>query len=191
MIQCHNLLKFVKRFFIITKIIFSGFTIVRGKRKGDNMPLNCDNVKFGFVKENAQLSNGIIDTPYAFNSNLTKYAETHLNDCKKNSTIGLLARQQEKTNYYPKMVRKNMLKLSQQDSFVALDKEFKQVYNGLYPNTSKVRKQLIRKGSIVLDDVNPIKKDFSRNLIKHFGNLIENCQKLQRSVALNCSKLIK
>ena len=84
-----------------------------------------------------------------------------------------------------------MLNLSQQDSFVALDKEFKQVYNGLYPNTSKVRKQLIRKGSIVLDDVNPIKKDFSRNLIKHFGNLIENCQKLQRSVALNCSKLIK
>lgn len=51
MIQCHNLLKFVKRFFIITKIIFSGFTIVRGKRKGDNMPLNCDNVKFGFVKK--------------------------------------------------------------------------------------------------------------------------------------------
>lgn len=129
--------------------------------------------KVDFMKMNAQLSNDIIDTPYQFDSRLTHYAEAHLEDCKENPTIGLLARQHAKTNDYPNRALENMALLRQQDSFEKVDNEFKQVLKDTYPKTNKVRRQLIKKESIVLDEVKPIKKDFARTMIKFFGKLMK------------------
>lgn len=126
-----------------------------------------------FMKMNAQLSNDLLDTPYQFVPKLTHYAEAHIEDCKENPTIGLLARQHAKTNDYPNMARENMALLHQQDSFEKVDNEFKQVFKDTYPKTNKVRRQLIKKESIVLDEVKPIKKDFTRTMIKFFGKLMK------------------
>lgn len=126
-----------------------------------------------FMKMNAQLSNDLLDTPYQFVPKLTYYAEAHIEDCKENPTIGLLARQHVKTNDYPNMARENMALLRQQDSFEKVDNEFKQVFKDTYPKTNKVRRQLIKKESIVLDEVKPIKKDFTRTMIKFFGKLMK------------------
>ena len=126
-----------------------------------------------FMKMNAQLSNDLLDTPYQFVPKLTHYAEAHIEDCKENPTIGLLARQHVKTNDYPNMGRENMAWLRQQDSFEKVDNEFKQVFKDTYPKTNKVRRQLIKKESIVLDEVKPIKKDFTRTMIKFFGKLMK------------------
>ncbi len=133
----------------------------------------CGFDKFENIRTNAQLSNGIIDSPYSFDSKLTKYAENHLKDCKENPTLGLLARQNQRTNYYPKFAKINMAKLNEQDSFVRADNEFKQVCHDMYHKTNKVRRQLIKNESIVLDDIEPIKKNFSRTMIKLFGNLMK------------------
>ena len=84
-----------------------------------------------FMKMNAQLSNDLLDTPYQFVPKLTHYAEAHIEDCKQNPTIGLLARQHVKTNDYPNMARENMALLRQQDSFEKVDNEFKQVFSTL------------------------------------------------------------
>ncbi len=137
------------------------------------MSINTDFAKFDNVKGRAQLSNGVIDSPYKFNSNLTKYAKAHINDCKKNPTIGLLARQSEKTNYYPSMAKKNMKNLKKQESFVSLDKDFKEGFKKLYNNTKNIRRQLIKNNSIVLDEVKPIEKNFKRTMIKLFGKLMK------------------
>lgn len=126
-----------------------------------------------FMKMNAQLSNDLLDTPYQFVPKLTHYTEAHIEDCKENPTIGLLARQHVKTNDYPNMARENMALLRQQDSFEKVDNEFKQVFKDTYPKTNKVRRQLIKKESIVLDEVKPIKKDFTRTMIKFFGKLMK------------------
>ena len=126
-----------------------------------------------FMKMNAQLSNDLLDTPYQFVPKLTHYVEAHIEDCKENPTIGLLARQHVKTNDYPNMTRENMALLRQQDSFEKVDNEFKQVFKDTYPKTNKVRRQLIKKESIVLDEVKPIKKDFTRTMIKFFGKLMK------------------
>lgn len=126
-----------------------------------------------FMKMNAQLSNDLLDTPYQFVPKLTHYAEAHIEDCKENPTIGLLARQHAKTNDYPNMTMENMALLRQQDSFEKVDNEFKQVFKDTYPKTNKVRRQLIKKESIVLDEVKPIKKDFTRTMIKFFGKLMK------------------
>ncbi len=126
-----------------------------------------------FMKMNAQLSNDLLDTSYQFVPKLTHYAEAHIEDCKENPTIGLLARQHVKTNDYPNMARENMALLRQQDSFEKVDNEFKQVFKDTNPKTNKVRRQLIKKESIVLDEVKPIKKDFTRTMIKFFGKLMK------------------
>ena len=44
-------------------------------------------------------------------------AEFHIEDCKENPTIGLLARQNERTNDYPKMRKHNLNILNNVDSF--------------------------------------------------------------------------
>ena len=133
----------------------------------------CGFGRFENIRTNAQLSNGIIDMPYSFNRQLTKYAENHLKDCKENPTLGLLARQNQRTNDYPKSAKINMSMLNEQDSFVRADKEFKQVCNDMYHKTNKVRRQLIKNESIVLDEVKPIEKNFTRTMIKLFGNLMK------------------
>lgn len=125
-----------------------------------------------FIKLNAQLSNDIIDTPYRFDSRLTQYAVSHIEDCKENPTLGLLARQHVKTNDYPNVAKENMLLLNYQDSFEIADNEFRKICKEKYPKTNKVRRQLIKKESIVFDAVKPIKKDFARKMIKFFGNLM-------------------
>lgn len=137
------------------------------------MPINTDYGKIDFIKLNAQTSNGLLDSKYEASPSLSQYAEFHLEDCKENPTIGLLARQHEKTNDYPKMKKHNLEILNQVDSFKKVDKEFKDMYKDIYPKTGKIRKQLIKKESIVLDEVKPIKKDFTRTFIKLFGNIIK------------------
>lgn len=140
--------------------------------KEKNVTLNIEGFRFDNIRTNARLSNGIIDTPYMFNSNLTKYADAHLKDCKANPTLGLLARQQANTNYYPKQAYENMSMLKREDFFIKTDKEFRNICDALYPQTNKVRRQLIKNESIVLDRVKPIKKNFTRTLVKLFGNLM-------------------
>ena len=139
----------------------------------DFMPINTDYREIDFIKLNAMVSNGLLDSKYEASPSLSQYAEFHLEDCKENSTIGLLARQNERTNDYPKMRKHNLNILNNVDSFKKEDKEFKDMYNDMYPKTGKVRKQLIKHESIVLDEVKPIKKDFTRTFIKLFGNIIK------------------
>lgn len=129
--------------------------------------------KFDNIRTNAQLSNGIIDSPFTFNHQLTRYAKNHLKDCKENPTLGLLARQNQKTNDYPKNTKTNITMLNNQDSFVRTDNEFKGICKDMYPKTNKVRRQLIKNESIVLDDIKPIKKNIARTMIKLFGNLMK------------------
>lgn len=62
------------------------------------MPINTDYGKIDFIKLKAQTSNGQLDSRYEDNPSLSRYAEFHLEYCKENPTIGLLARQHEKTN---------------------------------------------------------------------------------------------
>ncbi len=133
----------------------------------------CGFDRFDNIRTNAQLSNDIIDTQYSFDRQLAKYAENHLKDCKENPTLGLLARQNQRTNYYPKSAKINMAMLNEQDSFIRADNEFKQVCQDMYHKTNKVRRQLIKKESIVLDNIEPIKKNFTRTMIKLFGNLMK------------------
>lgn len=129
--------------------------------------------KFDNIRTNAQLSNGIIDSPFTFNHQLTRSAKNHLKDCKENPTLGLLARQNQKTNDYPKNARINMAMLNTQYAFVRADNEFKEICKDMYPKTNKVRRQLIKKESIILDDIKPIKKNIARTMIKLFGNLMK------------------
>lgn len=129
--------------------------------------------KFDNIRTNAELSNGVIDSSFPFNQQLTRYTENHLKDCKENPTLGLLARQNQKTNYYPKNAKINIAMLNKQDAFVRADNEFKQVCKELYPKTSNVRRQLIKNESIILDGIKPIKKNFARTMIKLFGNLMK------------------
>ena len=66
-----------------------------------------------------------------------------------------------------------MKNLKKQDSFVSLDKDFKEGFKKLYNNTKNIRRQLIKNNSIVLDEVKPIEKNFKRTMIKLFGKLMK------------------
>ena len=72
------------------------------------MPINTDYREIDFIKLNAMVSNGLLDSKYEASPSLSQYAEFHLEDCKENPTIGLLARQNERTNDYPKMRKHNL-----------------------------------------------------------------------------------
>ena len=73
----------------------------------------------------------LLDSKYEASPSLSQYAEFHLEDCKENPTIGLLARQNERTNDYPKMRKHNLNILNNVDSFKKEDKEFKDMYNDM------------------------------------------------------------
>lgn len=124
------------------------------------------------IRDNARLSYYAIDSNMPMTDYTKRYPKEHIMDCAQYPTVGLLARQQNKTNEYPKFYKEHVRELQMSDEFRDVDEGFRNKFKTLYNKTGKVRRQLIKKESIVLDDVKPIQKNFQRTLIKLFGKLM-------------------
>lgn len=120
--------------------------------------------RFARVANNAFWNNVHLDTRCNVNHSCIEDAVAHLNDCRENPTIGLLARKKYRTNNYPEHFRENLLNIYSYDRVRNADKAFKSRFKNLYPETAKMRKFLIASESIVLDSVKPIKKNSERLL---------------------------
>lgn len=119
-------------------------------------------LRYARVVNNAFWNNVHLDTKCPMNGRNVETAVAHLNDCRENPTVGLLARKKYTTSVYPEHFRQNLMDLYSYDKFRKADKAFKNRFNELYPKTGDMRKFLIESESVVLDYVKPIKKNAER-----------------------------
>lgn len=121
------------------------------------------------IRNNAYWNNVHLDTRASITDFEVTDAVAHLNDCRQNPTIGLLARKNYTTHRYPDNFQKNLSDLYEYKRVCDADRAYRQRFNELYPHTGKMRKFLIKTESIVLDYVKPVTKNFQRTIFKMFN----------------------
>ena len=119
---------------------------------------------------NAYWHNVHLDTILTPDVNDVRDSIKHLQDCKKNPTVGLLARKCCETNNYPNSKMRNMDLLMRNSKLKKLSDSFETSFEKeLYPKTHKIRKYLIEKEFVVLDYVKPRVKTIGKALFKMFS----------------------
>ena len=127
--------------------------------------------RFYDIKNNAYWANIHLKSKLPADKCAAEDVADHINDCSKHPTQGMLAREWSKPDRYSSYYRRNKADYSRFDCVKCANDSFKSKYNELYPRTGSTRKKLIESGSIVLDTVKPIKKDFKRTLIKLYSKI--------------------
>ncbi len=124
--------------------------------------------RYESVRSRAFWNNAHLDTRFHINHDTVQDGVAHLEDCKQNPTVGLLARKKFHTDNYPHYYKRNLAELRGSRYFSEAEKSFKDTFTSMYPRTGKARKFLINSESIVLNYVKPIKKTLGRMLFKLF-----------------------
>lgn len=132
------------------------------------MKIKDYNSSFYNIKSNAFWYNSHIDTLYKPGNRAIIDTITHLNDCKTNPTIGLLARRQSKTDFYPEFQNRNKELLINNPKIKNLNDSFEKEFKELYPKTAKIRKYLIDNEFVILDYIKPKTQSFSKKLFRLF-----------------------
>ena len=127
--------------------------------------------RYDNIKSNAYWANVHLDTRLAADSEFAFHIADHLNDCTEQPTVGLLARQKYKTNNYPFHYQNNLKDFFEMEEVKLANDKFNNTFDKLYPKTGKLRKRLIKSGSIKLNYVNPIEKNLRRTFIKIFSKV--------------------
>ncbi len=128
--------------------------------------------RYARQKYNANWYNANLDTKLRIDECAINDTINHLQDCKKNPTVGLLLREKYKTSNYPECFKRNLRELYCNKQVKKVNDDFISTYYKLYPKTGKIRKYLIKSKSIVFDSINPIKKGLERTLFKFLMKFI-------------------
>lgn len=122
------------------------------------------------IRRNAHLYNIHLDTSFKPDADDINTAIEHYNDCKKNPTVGLLARKHFETDNYPAYKHRNFSIMQTHKNAKAAYDSFETTFKKeLYPKTGNARKFLIDKEFVVLNYVKPRAKAFSKMLFKLIG----------------------
>lgn len=124
--------------------------------------------RYESVRSRAYWNNAHLDTRFHITHDAVQDGIAHLEDCRENPTIGLLARKKFRTNNYPPLYKRNLAELRNSKYFSDAEQNFKDTFTSMYPKTGKARKFLIDSESIVLNYVKPIQKTLRRMLFKLF-----------------------
>ena len=140
--------------------------------KGVNMTYDIEGgIRYARAANNAFWYNVHLDTKCPMNGSKIEYAVAHLNDCRENPTIGLLAGKKYTTSVHPEHFQTNLMDLYSYEKVRKADKAFRSRFENLYPHTGKIRKFLIDTKSVVLDYVKPIKKTPERFIFSFLNKL--------------------
>ena len=117
--------------------------------------------KYESVRSNAYWSRVHLDTSFLPDEYDLGTYKAHLQDCKENPTVGLLAGKKYITGKpmnYPEYAHRNMRYLERQPVISELKKDLKSKINTLYPDTKHIRDYIINNDRVTLDFVEKHKK---------------------------------
>jgi hypothetical protein len=87
--------------------------------------------------------------------------KAHLHDCKKNPTIGFLARKRYikgRPMEYPLAAKRNLRDINKQPEIDILQKSIDEKIQTLYPRTKHIRQYIIDNKRVALDGIEEIRK---------------------------------
>ena len=117
--------------------------------------------RYNNVRSNAQWTRAGIDTTLRVSDyNISDY-KSHLLDCEKNPTVGLLARKKYITGkpmHYPEAADRNISYIKRQPEVDFLEKSFKNKIDTLYPKTKHIREYIIDNNRVILDGTKKAQK---------------------------------
>ena len=125
--------------------------------------------KYEKERYNAYSSRSGIDTTLLIDERNIENYKSHLYDCKKNPTVGLLIRKKYITGKpmnYPETAYRNMRFMERQPKIDSLIKNVNNKIKNLYPRTAHIREYIIDKNRVVLDGTEKIKKYTIFNKLK-------------------------
>ncbi len=118
-------------------------------------------IKYENIRNNAYWSKIHLDTSFLPDEYDLETYKAHWQDCKKNPTVGMIARRKYITGKpmnYPEYAHRNRCYLENQPEIDTLKKILKTKINDLYPKTKRARKYIIDNERVVLDWVEKSKK---------------------------------
>lgn len=143
-------------------------------------PYNLTNVNARNDAYKAQL---VLDSFYKPNEEGVKTYAKHLQNSIDNPAAGMLISENiinDSGINYPRTYSRNRHLLHKNSQIDKLIDEFNaKVKNDYYPNTWEARDFIIKKRRVVLDDVRPIKHNFSRTLFRIYNTLRKNIKRLK------------
>lgn len=117
--------------------------------------------KYEDVRYNAFWTRAHIDTRLRVDEDDIKTYKAHLQDCRENPTVGLLAGKKYITGKpmnYPTYARRNLRYLERQPEIDTLKKSLKNDIDKLYSKTKYAREYIVDNKRVVLDYVEKSKK---------------------------------